>query len=100
MEMKKAIFTAISLGQIGIQLTVTGHSYYDTVAIKVISDHEIEEIDKKNETVITNTTTVSADGNTATFEFSDSSDTNADSVTNTKPSKRKKKVENQLPSTR
>jgi len=66
----------------GQDQTVTGHPYYDTVAIKVISDHEIEEIDKKNgKTVITNTTTVSADGNTATFEFTDSSDTNADPVT-------------------
>jgi hypothetical protein len=61
---------------------VTGHPYYDAVAIKVISDHEIEETDKKNgKTVATSTTTVSADGNTMTFEFSDSSNTNAAPVT-------------------
>ena len=54
----------------------------DTVAIKVISDHEIEETDKKNgKTVVTSKTMVSPDGKTLTFEFSDSSDTNAAPVT-------------------
>src|ERR1700687_888186 len=66
----------------GQDQTVTGDPYRDTVAIKVISDHEIEETDKKNgKTVTTSTTTVSPDGNTATFEFSDSSNTNAAPVT-------------------
>ena len=61
---------------------VTGHPYYDTAAVKVISDHEIEETDKKNgKTVATSKTTVSPDGNTLTFEFSDSSNTNAAPVT-------------------
>src|SRR5580658_6581441 len=55
----------------GQDQSVTGHPYFDTVAIKVISDHEIEETDKKNgKPVITTTTTVSADGNTMTFDFS------------------------------
>src|ERR1035438_3048976 len=62
----------------GQDQTVTGHPYYDTVAIKVIGDHEIEETDKKNgKTVSTSKTTVSSDGNTMSFEFSDSSNTNA-----------------------
>jgi len=66
----------------GQDQTVTGHPYYDTVAVKVISDHEVEETDKKNgKTVATSTTTVSADGNTLTFEFSDSSNSNAAPVT-------------------
>ena len=61
---------------------VTGHPYYDTIAVKVISDHEIEETDKKNgKTVATSKTTVSPDGNTLTFEFTDSSNTNAAPVT-------------------
>ena len=61
---------------------VTGHPYYDAVAIKVINDHQIEETDKKNDkTVATSTMMVSQDGNTLTFEFSDSSDTNAAPVT-------------------
>jgi hypothetical protein len=66
----------------GQDQTVAGHPYYDTVAIKVISDHEIEETDKKGgKTAATSKTTVSPDGNTLTFEFSDSSNTNAAPVT-------------------
>ena len=66
----------------GQDQTVAGHPYYDTAAIKVISDHAIEETDKKNgKTVATSKTTVSPDGNTMTFEFSDSSNTNAAPVT-------------------
>jgi hypothetical protein len=61
---------------------VTGHPYYDSVAIKVVSDHEIEETDKKNgKTVATSTMTVSPDGNTLAFTFTDSSNTNAEPVT-------------------
>jgi hypothetical protein len=61
---------------------VTGHPYYDSAAVKVVSDHEIEETDKKNgKTVTTSKTTVSPDGNTLRFEFSDSSNTNAEPVT-------------------
>ena len=61
---------------------VAGHPYYDTAAVTVISDHEIQEIDKKGgKTVATSKTTVSPDGNTLTFEFSDSSNTNAAPVT-------------------
>jgi hypothetical protein len=61
---------------------VTGHPYYDTVSIKVVDDRTIEETDKKDgKTVTTAKTMVSADGNTATFEFSDSSATNGDPVT-------------------
>ena len=66
----------------GQDQTVTGHPYYDTKAVKVISDHAIEETDKKNgKTVATSKSTVSPDGNTMTFEFSDSSYTNAAPVT-------------------
>jgi hypothetical protein len=66
----------------GLDQTVTGHPYYDTVATKVISDREIEETNKKNgKAVITTTMTVSADGNTMTSEFSDSSATDAAPVT-------------------
>jgi|SRR5579859_598199 len=66
----------------GQDQTVTGHPYFDTMAIKVISDHAIEETDKKNgKTVATSKATVSPDGNTITFEYSDSSNTNAAPVT-------------------
>jgi len=66
----------------GTDQTVTGHPYYDTAAIKVVNDHQIEETDKKNgKTVTTLKMTVSPDGNTLTFEFTDSSNSNAEPVT-------------------
>jgi hypothetical protein len=62
--------------------SVTGHPYYDSVSVKVIDDHTLEETTKKNgKTVSTSKRLVSPDGNTMTFEFSDSSVTNADPVT-------------------
>lgn len=61
----------------GMDQAVTGHPYFDSVAIKVVNDHEIEETDKKNGKVVgTSTTTISPDGKTARFTFSDASDTN------------------------
>ncbi len=66
----------------GSDQKVTGHPYFDTVAIKVINDREIEETDKKNGKIVsTSTTTVSPDGNTLTFQFSDSSNTSGAPVT-------------------
>jgi hypothetical protein len=61
----------------GSDQSVSGHPYFDSVAIKVVNDHAIEETDKKGGKVVaTSTTTVSSDGNTAMFTFSDSSNTN------------------------
>jgi hypothetical protein len=61
----------------GTDQSVSGNPYYNTVAIKVVNDHSIEETDKKDGKVVaTSTSTVSADGNTVMFEFSDSSNTN------------------------
>jgi hypothetical protein len=61
----------------GTDQSVSGHPYFDSVAIKVVNDHEIEETDKKNGKVVsTSTTTASPDGKTLTFAFSDSSNTN------------------------
>src|SRR5215471_2112390 len=61
---------------------VIGQPYYDSVSIKIVDDRTIEEVDKKNgKTVATSKTSVSPDGNTLMFEFSDSSVTNADPVT-------------------
>jgi len=66
----------------GTDQTVTGHPYYDTAAIKVVNDHQVEETDKKNgKTVTTSKTTVSPGGNTLTFEYTDSSNSNAEPVT-------------------
>lgn len=61
---------------------MSGHPYLDTVSIKVVDDQTIEETYKKNGKVVTTSKTwISADGNTMKFEFSDSSNTNADPVT-------------------
>ena len=61
---------------------VTGHPYFDSMSIKVVDDRTVEEVDKKyGKTVATSKTVVSEDGKTATFDFSDSSNTNADPVT-------------------
>ena len=61
---------------------VTGHPYFDTMSVKVADDHTIEVTQKKDGKVNgTSKSTVSSDGNTLNFEFSDSSATNADPVT-------------------
>jgi hypothetical protein len=61
----------------GSDQPVSGHPYFDTVAIKVINDHSIEETDKKGGRVVgTSSTTVSSDGKTMMFTFNDSSNTN------------------------
>lgn len=61
----------------GSDQAVTGHPYVDTIAIKVVSDHEIQETDKKGGKVVgTSTTTISADGKTSNWTFTDASDTN------------------------
>ncbi|HKI11177.1 MAG TPA: hypothetical protein VKA02_03620 [Candidatus Acidoferrum sp.] len=61
---------------------VSGYPYFDTVSIKVLDDRTIEETHKKaGKTVTTFKAVVSPDGNTATWEFSDSSATNAAPVT-------------------
>jgi hypothetical protein len=61
----------------GKDYVVKGHPYYDTVAIKVVDDHTIEETDKKGgKEVSTSTSTVSQGGDTLSFSFNDSSNTN------------------------
>jgi hypothetical protein len=61
----------------GKDQAVTGHPYFNSIAIKVISDHEIQETDKKDGKVVaTSDTIISPDGKTASFVFTDSSDTN------------------------
>ncbi|MGC1548627.1 MAG: hypothetical protein WA777_08860, partial [Rhodanobacter sp.] len=66
----------ISIKADGTDQAVTGHPYYDMMAIKVVDDHTVQTTDKKNGKVVaTSTTTVAPDGKTATVEFSDSSDT-------------------------
>jgi hypothetical protein len=66
----------------GSDQPVTGHPYFDTVAIQASDDHTVQETEKKAGKVVgTSTITVAPDGKTATVVFSDSSATNADPVT-------------------
>ena len=61
----------------GTDQAVTGHPYFDTIAVKVVNDHEIQETNKKGGKVVaTATIAISPDGNTQTITFSDSSATN------------------------
>ena len=56
--------------------------YIDTMAVKIINDHEIEITGKKaGKTVQHQKVTISPDGNTLNFEFTDSSNTNGAPVT-------------------
>jgi hypothetical protein len=60
---------------------VTGHPYYNSVAIVVVDDHTIRQTNKKDGKVVSRSqTTVSPDGTSATLEFADSSATNAEPV--------------------
>lgn len=66
----------------GTDQAVSGHPYYNSVAIKVISNSEIEETDKKDGKVVaTSKMMVSPDGKTMTVEFTDSSNSNGAPVT-------------------
>lgn len=61
---------------------VTGHPYFDSMAIQVVDAHTIKETDTKaGKVVATSTTTVAPDGKTAHFDYSDSSNTNGAPVT-------------------
>ena len=61
----------------GMDQAVTGHPYFNSIAIKVVGDHEVQETDKKDGRVVsTSDTIISPDGKTASWVFTDSSDTN------------------------
>jgi hypothetical protein len=82
MATPQSVFVGTDIKADGDDQKVIGHPYYDTVAIKVVSDHEVEEMDKKDgKTVATYKMLVSPDGSTMTVEFSDSTSTNAAPVT-------------------
>jgi hypothetical protein len=73
----KSCIPPIAVKADGTDQPVSGQPYYDSVAIKVVNDHGIEETDKKSgEVVTTSTSTVSPDGKTMSFTFNDGSNTN------------------------
>ena len=80
----KTCVPAIDVKADGQDQKLTGQPYYDWMSVKVVDDRTVEEIYKKNgKTVATSKTWVSADGGTMSWEFSDSSATNAAPVTGT-----------------
>jgi hypothetical protein len=58
----------------GTDQPIKGHPYFDAMAIKLVDEHTLQETDKRGGKVVaTSTMMLSADGNQASFEFSDSS---------------------------
>jgi hypothetical protein len=69
----KTCVPPINLKADGVDHTFAGNPYYDAVAVKVLDDHSVETTEKKNGRFIaTSKMVVSADGSTATIEFTDS----------------------------
>lgn len=63
---------AIKVKADGADQKVTGHDYYDTVAVKIIDAKSIERTTKRGGKIsATNTYTVSADGSTLNVKFTD-----------------------------
>jgi len=60
----------------GTDQKVTGHPYFDTIAVHVVNASSVEIIQKKDGKVMySDTATISADGNTLNDKFTDSSGT-------------------------
>jgi hypothetical protein len=75
---------AVNVKADGTDQSVTGHDYYDTYAVRVISSNSIETTVKKGGKVIgTDTISVSADGKTLTEKFVDYSGAQAATGTST-----------------
>lgn len=73
---------AIDIKADGSDQPVTGHPYFDTLAITVVDDHTVQEVGKKGgRVVLKETSVVAPDGKSATSEFSDSSAGNGTPVT-------------------
>jgi hypothetical protein len=77
----KSCVPVINVKADGTDQNVAGSPYFDTVSIKAEDDRSIVDTRKKGGKVVaTSKTTVSPDGTTAIFEFTDSRYSNADPV--------------------
>lgn len=66
----------ISVKADGNEQKVTGHPYYDTIAVKVVNASSVEIIEKKDGKVVyTDDASVSSDGKTLTDKFTDNTGT-------------------------
>jgi len=73
----KTCVPPISIKADGTEQKITGHPYFDSVSVKVVSDHEVDETDKKDGKVVgTAKTMVSSDGNTMTVDWTSVSPAN------------------------
>jgi Cu/Ag efflux protein CusF len=73
----KTCVPAYAIKADGTPQAVTGHPYVDQIAIKAVGDREVQEVDyKAGKVVAKSDTTISPDGKTMTFTFTDSSNTN------------------------
>jgi len=78
----KSCVPPIDIKADGQDQKVSGHPYFDMMSVKVVDDHTVETTTKKDgKTNGTSKTSVSQDGKTLMFEFSDSSATTGDPVT-------------------
>jgi hypothetical protein len=75
---------AIKVKADGTDQQVTGHAYYDTVAVKVLSPTSVQVIEKKaGKPIFDFTSNVSADGKTLTVKIIDNSGAKTANVTST-----------------
>lgn len=78
----KTCVPAIRIKADGTDQPVSGHPYFDMMAVKVVDAHTIQETEKKSgKLVSSSSTTVSDDGKTAAFEFTDHSASSNEPVT-------------------
>jgi len=78
----KSCVPVIEVKADGQDQKVTGDPYIDSLSVKVVDERNIVEVAKKNgKTVATTKDILSADGNTLTFEYTDSTATSGASVT-------------------
>ena len=68
----KSCVPIVNIKADGQDQSIAGNPYYNAISIKIVNDQIIEETQKKNGKIVaTSKTTVSPDGNSAIFEFTD-----------------------------
>ncbi|HXZ81793.1 MAG TPA: hypothetical protein VEG30_17835 [Terriglobales bacterium] len=78
----KTCVPPVSVKADGSDQPVTGHPYYDTLAIKVVDDHTVEQSMKKGgKPTVSEKDVISADGNTINADWTDSTPTSGGPVT-------------------
>ena len=85
----KSCVPPISIKADGTDQKVTGHPFFDTMSVKAIDDHNMEEEIKRGGKVVgTEKDSVSADGNTLTVNWTDSGEPSGGTQTGSYTAKR------------